>query len=101
MLKKLTFKRSEFRTTSEKASHDWKQIVLLFSLLSVFVIGGGLYTFVLIVKGDFFKPIVEQTSIVKRINQKDLSAITKFFKDEKAQTVDISAVAKEVGDPSL
>ena len=91
----------EFRTISEKASHDWKVMVLVFALLSLIAIGGGLYMFVLIAKGELFQDVGTKASEIKMINQKDLDKVIKFF-DTKKQVFDgVAGSASEVGDPSL
>ncbi len=101
ILQKLRPDGSEFRTISEKASHDWKQMVLVFALFCLLAIGGGLYTFVLIAKGKLFQGDGPQVTEIKKINQKDLDAVIKFF-DTKKQILDgVPDRGAGVGDPSL
>jgi hypothetical protein len=93
--------RAEFRTISEKASHDWKVMVLVFALLSLITIGGGLYMFVQIAKGKLFQGNNVQVAEIKKINQKDLDRVIEFF-DTKKQVFDgLSDRVGVVEDPSL
>lgn len=93
--------RGEFRTISEKASHDWKQMVLVFALFSLIAIGGGLYTFVLIARGELFQGDGVQVAEIKKINQKELDSVIKFFDTKKQVLEGLSDRTSQVGDPSL
>ena len=91
----------EFRTISEKASHDWKRMVLAFSFLSLLTIGGGLYMFLLIVQGKLFQGYETQPSVIKNINQKDLDTVIEFFGNRKQIFDGLGDRGNDVSDPSL
>lgn len=93
--------RGEFRTISDKAGHDWKSMVLIFAILSLITIGGGLYVFVQIAKGRLFQGNGAKVTEIKKINQKDLDRVIQLF-DTKKQILD--GLSDRVGvmeDPSL
>lgn len=93
--------RAEFRSISDKASHDWKAIVIIFAVLSLITIGGGLYMFVQIAKGKLFQGNSVKATEIKKINQKDLDRVIEFFNTKKQVFDGLSDRVGVVEDPSL
>ncbi len=72
-------KRSEFNTIGEKANHDWKYMLIVFTCLTIISISGSLYIFVKINKGEIF--LVEKKAESKEvsIDDKRLKTVTEMF----------------------
>ena len=94
-------KRTEFRTISAKARHDWKLIVVFFITLSLCVMGGNFYLFKQIDSGKIFDTSNASTTSASVVSKKNLEDTVQFFRERQARFEDLKTIKPSVPDPSL
>ncbi len=92
-------KRTEFRTISAKAHHDWKLMVLAFIFLSCLAIAGNFYLFWQIDNETYEDTSGNAPSGV--VSQKNLEDTVAFFKNRQARLEDLQNHKPQVPDPSF
>ena len=102
IIHKLSFRRHvQYRTIGEKASHDWKYMVFAFIFLACVFIGGGLYMFVKVSKGEIFRVETPSQNSGQTIQKKNLDEVIKFFDDKSVRLEKAKAKNITIPDPSL
>jgi hypothetical protein len=93
--------QKQYRSISAKAHHDWKVVILLFSLVWVAVFLASLYIFFVINNGDFFQNDTVVTPPQTTINKKALSDTVDFYSTKAQKLNQLETNPPKVVDPSI
>ena len=94
-------RHGEYRTISAKAHHDWKIMVMSFTVLVGITITINIYLFLQINSGTSLgggQTVATSTGVVSK---KNLEETVQFFQERKARLEDLKTIKPDVVDPSM
>ncbi len=94
-------RKSEFRTISTKAHHDWKVILFGFLLVSIAVMVINMLLFFRINSGELFSPASPVSVRSGVVSKKNLEDTVKFFAERQTHLQELKTTKPTVADPSL
>jgi hypothetical protein len=94
-------KRTEYKTISSKAHHDWKTMVIMFFFLWIVVIFGSGYIFIKINKGEIFLIESKIESKQSSVDKKLLETTVASFEGRKIEFEKLKTEKPKTVDPSL
>lgn len=95
------FKRKRKLLGYRNPTHDWIRTLQLFTLLSIAIIGLGVFVFFGIDKGKIFTIDTKSTTKTTNISRTTIQVITSFYQDREDRLNELKKNGTTVVDPSL